>query len=98
MGGNNKLFTLSKWDRGTYPKIETAKLARYIGTSNPPTIPWRQNHPYILADRWQTVEDQNYSKNDEVDVAFHGYIRGGSYRVNGKIHIVGMGDYLIKSI
>ena len=73
-------------------------MARYIGNSKPPTIPWRTNHPFILADRWQTVEDRGYKADDEIDVSFFGYVRGSSYRVNGKVHVVGMGDYQIKDI
>jgi ribosome biogenesis protein BMS1 len=56
------------------------------------------NHPYILADRWQTVEDRNYQADDDISVSFFGYVRGGSYRVNGKLHVVGLGDYQIADI
>lgn len=98
VSGNSKLFPMSKWEKGTYPKIEVAKLARYIGTAKPPAFPWRSSHPYLLADRWQTVEDGNYKPDDEVNVAFYGYVRGSSYRVNGKIHLVGLGDYQIANI
>jgi ribosome biogenesis protein BMS1 len=98
VGGNSKLFPLSKWEKGVYPKIEVAKLARYIGTSKPPAFPWRLSHPYLVADRWQTVEDAHYKPDDEVNVAFYGYIRGSSYRVNGKIHLVGLGDFSIANI
>ena len=98
VGGNSKLFNLSKWDNGLYPKIEVSKIARYIGTSNPPKILWRLNHPYILADRWQPSEDRNYSNDDLLNVDFYGYIRGASYRMNGKIHVVGLGDYTVKEI
>ena len=62
VGGNNKLFNISRFDNGLYNKIETAKIARYIGTSNPPKILWRLNHPYVLVDRWQTTEDRNYKR------------------------------------
>ncbi len=75
-----------------------AKLARYIGTTKPPVFPWRVNHPYVIADRWTTPEDRNYRGDDLVDAAFCGYVRGCSYRVNGRIHLVGLGDYLIKDI
>lgn len=51
-----------------------------------------------MADRWQVVEDRNYLKEDCVDVCFWGYVRGSSYRVNGKVHVVGVGDYMIKAI
>lgn len=98
VGGNNKLFSISKFSNGTYDKLETAKVARYIGTSNPPSIFWRLNHPYILVDRWQTAEDRNYRQDDEIDVQFYGYIRGSSYRMNNKVHFVGMGDYMIKNV
>ena len=31
-------------------------------------------------------------------MSFYGYVRGGSYRVNGKVHVVGMGDFNIGNI
>ena len=31
-------------------------------------------------------------------MSFYGYVRGSSYRVNGKVHVVGMGDFQIKDI
>ena len=55
VGGNYKLFTLDKFDNGLYNKIEVAKVARHLGSIIPPEIPWRLNHPFILADRWQTL-------------------------------------------
>lgn len=92
------MFYLSKHENGVYSKIETAKIARYIGTSNPPSILWRQNHPFVLADRWQLAEDRNYRPDDEVNCQFYGYIRGSSYRMNGRMHFVGMGDYFVKEV
>jgi len=50
----------------------------------------------VLADRWQSSQDRNYKPDDLIDVDFYGYIRGASYRMNGKMHLVGMGDYNIK--
>lgn len=89
---------MSKWQKGVYTKNDAAKLARYIGNSKPPAFPWRLNHPYIIADRWQIAEDGNFKGDDEVNVFFYGYVRGGSYRVNGKMHIIGLGDYQINNI
>lgn len=43
-------------------------------------------------------EDKNYKSDDLVNVDFYGYIRGSSYRMNGKMHFVGVGDYLIKQV
>ncbi len=51
-----------------------------------------------MADRWQTYEDKGYTKDDKVDISFYGYVRGSSYRINGKVHLVGVGDYMIKEI
>ena len=53
-------MNLSKWDNGTYPKLEIAKLARYISVGKKPEIPWRNSHPYVFVDRWQTEEDKDY--------------------------------------
>ena len=35
---------------------------------------------------------------DNVKVAFFGYIRGCSYRLNNTVHITGLGDYEIKGM
>lgn len=59
---------------------------------------WRLNHPYIVSDRWQLSQDRNYDPNDLVNVDFYGYIRGASYRMNGKMHFVGLGDYIVKEV
>jgi ribosome biogenesis protein BMS1 len=60
VGGNYKLFHLSRFNNGLYPKIEVGKIARYIGTSNPSMISWRVNHPFVLCDRWEISKDRNY--------------------------------------
>lgn len=31
-------------------------------------------------------------------MSFYGYVRGSSYRVNGRVHVVGLGDFQIKDI
>lgn len=36
VGGNHKLFNLGKFDKGLYEKIETAKIARHIGSCKGP--------------------------------------------------------------
>lgn len=33
-----------------------------------------------------------------MEVSFYGYVRGGSYRVNGRVHVVGLGDLMVKDI
>ena len=53
VGGKSKLFYLDKWDKGIYSTVEIAKLARYIGNSTVPLIPWRNTHPFVLCDRWE---------------------------------------------
>jgi ribosome biogenesis protein BMS1 len=72
------------------------KIARYIGTSNPSTICWRVNHPFIVCDRWEISQDNNYQDDELVDVNFYGYVRGASYRMNGRMHLVGMGDFFVR--
>jgi ribosome biogenesis protein BMS1 len=59
---------------------------------------WRLNHPYVLIDRWQPSQDKNYQPDDYINADFYGYIRGSSYRMNGKMHFVGMGDFNIKEV
>lgn len=54
------------------------------------------NHPYIIPDRYDNEkEGQQIEDSEEIDVTFYGWIRGASYRINNKIHIIGLGDYEI---
>ena len=69
-------------------------------------------HPHILVDRFlsinffarltlnrfENVSEENLKDEDSCRVAFFGYIRGCSYRLNNSVHITGLGDYEIKEM
>lgn len=61
-------------------------------------IPWKNTHPYIVPDRYEhSREGANIDDNELVDVSFYGWIRGTTFRLNNKIHIIGLGDYEIEA-
>lgn len=59
---------------------------------------WKSTHPHILVDRFENTTDGQLKDDDNVKVAFFGYIRGCSYRLNNTVHITGLGDYEIKGM
>ncbi|EGR32753.1 hypothetical protein IMG5_071660 [Ichthyophthirius multifiliis] len=96
VGNDYKLFYLSGMKFGTYPKLEISNLARFISIIKYATVPWKANHPFIIPDRYEHgKEGQKFDDNEQLDVSFYGWIRGASYGINNKIHIIGLGDYEI---
>jgi ribosome biogenesis protein BMS1 len=94
-----KLFYLFGIKNEMYMKIQMHNLARYLKVIKPSIPGFRQNHPYVLSDRF----DINFKSNsddpeEEVFVSFFGYIRGNNFSKNSKIHINGLGDYDIDFI
>jgi ribosome biogenesis protein BMS1 len=75
-----------------YPKRDVLNLTRYLYNIKIPRIPWRQHHPYVMVDRWEIAEDRTYKDEDNVKINFYGYIRNSSYRINTRLHLVGLGD------
>jgi ribosome biogenesis protein BMS1 len=39
--------------------METLKLSRFISIIKIKPVEWRIAHPFILADRWENLEDEN---------------------------------------
>jgi ribosome biogenesis protein BMS1 len=97
VGGNSKLFHIVGCSGDLYPKRDIVNLARSISSVKPAVIPWRLQHPYLLSDRWEVAKDSNYQDEDLAPVAFYGYIRGASYRMNSRLHLVGLGDFDVTS-
>lgn len=92
VGGDSKLFHIVGCSNDLYPKRDILNLTRYLYNIKIPKIPWRQNHPYVMVDRWEIAEDKNHDDESQVDINFYGYIRNSSYRINTRLHVVGLGD------
>ena len=92
-----KLFYFSGLQAdGTYPKTEVNNLARFITVQKIKNLSWRQQHAYMVTDRFDVVETpENPEKNT---VSFYGYIRGTYLDKNNRVHVNGLGDYDISSI
>jgi hypothetical protein len=57
---------------------------------------WRKEHSYVVADRFDVIENQDESEHNTV--TFYGYVRGTYLDKNNTMHVNGLGDYTIKSI
>ncbi|EAS05797.2 elongation factor Tu GTP-binding domain protein (macronuclear) [Tetrahymena thermophila SB210] len=98
VGNDSKLFYLSGMKYGQYLKREVLNLSRMIGVMKVQPVPWKQTHPFIVPDRYEhSREGSKVEDNELVDVSFYGWIKGSTFRLNNKIHIVGLGDYEIDS-
>lgn len=61
VGGGSKLFYIvGGGGEGLYPRRDVINLARNISSIKTNTIPWRLQHPYMLADRWETAQDMQF--------------------------------------
>ncbi|CAN3368637.1 ribosome biogenesis protein Bms1p [Diutina catenulata] len=97
-----KLFYLSGVMNGRYPDREILNLSRFISVMKFRPLKWRNEHPYLLADRItdlthpQQVADQ--PKCDRT-VAVYGYLHGTPLPSHdAKVHIAGAGDFDVSSI
>jgi ribosome biogenesis protein BMS1 len=90
-----KLFYLFGIKNGLYVKMQMHNLARYLKVIKPNEIGFRQNHPYIFADRFDITFANSASNDpeDDVMVSFFGYVRGNNFNKNSTVHINGLGDY-----
>jgi ribosome biogenesis protein BMS1 len=93
-----KLFYLYGIKNGLYMKMQMHNLARYLKVIKPTVPGFRQNHPYVLADRFDVTFFNSSTTNDpeeDVMVSFFGYVRGNNLNKNSLMHIMGLGDYNI---
>eukprot|EP00831_Metopus_contortus_P064237 TRINITY_DN57515_c0_g1_i1.p1 TRINITY_DN57515_c0_g1~~TRINITY_DN57515_c0_g1_i1.p1 ORF type:complete len:428 (+),score=143.30 TRINITY_DN57515_c0_g1_i1:92-1375(+) len=91
-----KLFYLSGLKYDMYKKNEIHNLARFISIIKVPNLEWKSHHPYIFADRFDIAPAIVGEENTMV--SFYGYVRGTTFNENNKVHIIGLGDYGIKSV
>jgi ribosome biogenesis protein BMS1 len=84
-----------------YMKNDIQNLARFISVLRFRPLTWKNNHPYLLADR---VEDLTHpslvQENAKINrkTCFYGYLRGANLRKNSRFHLPGIGDYKVSDI
>ena len=97
-----KLFYLSGVVHGRYPDREINNLARFISVMKFRPLKWRNEHPYLLADRVQDVTSEVLvEQNAKIDrkVCFYGYIHGTPLPYeDARVHIPGIGDLTVKEV
>lgn len=99
-----KLFYLSGVINGRYPDREILNLSRFISVMKFRPLKWRNEHPYLLADRITdlTHPDLIQSKGKQIDrkIALYGYLHGTPLPSVGgtKVHIAGVGDFSISQV
>lgn len=99
-----KLFYLSGVINGRYPDREILNLSRFISVMKFRPLKWRNEHPYLLADRITdlTHPDLIQSKGKQIDrkIALYGYLHGTPLPSIGgtKVHIAGVGDFAISQV
>ncbi|QLG71065.1 hypothetical protein HG535_0B01030 [Zygotorulaspora mrakii] len=99
-----KLFYLSGVINGRYPDREILNLSRFISVMKFRPLKWRNEHPYMLADRItdlthpELIEKQG--KQIDRKVALYGYLHGTPLpsATGTKVHIAGVGDLSISQV
>lgn len=97
-----KLFYLSGVINGRYPDREILNLTRFMSVMKFRPLKWRNEHPYLLADRiTDLTHPQTIQDNPKCDrkVAIYGYLHGTPLPTSGAhIHIAGVGDHFVQSV
>ena len=97
-----KLFYLSGVLNGRYPDTEILNLSRFISVMKFRPLVFRNQHPYMLADRFEDLtprEDVRASQGKcDRTVTLYGYLRGTNYRLGTKVHVPGVGDLDVKDV
>lgn len=99
-----KLFYLSGVLNGRYPDREILNLSRFISVMKFRPLKWRNEHPYMLADRITDLTHpellETQGKQIDRKVALYGYLHGTALpAVPGtRVHLAGVGDLSISSV
>lgn len=95
-----KLFYLFGIKNGLYIKTQMHTMARFLKVVKPNVPGFRQNHPYLLSDRYDVTFIKSTSDNEEDDVmvSFFGYVRGNHFNKNASVHLNGLGDFKIDHV
>ncbi|BFZ60512.1 Glycoside hydrolase 2 (Mannanase, beta-galactosidase) [Saitoella coloradoensis] len=91
-----KLFYLSGVINGRYPDREVLNLARFISVMKFRPLQWRNQHPYLLADRLEDLtppEQVHENPGCDRTITLYGYLRGTNLPASGaRVHIPGVAD------
>lgn len=97
-----KLFYLSGVMNGRYPDREILNLCRFMLVMKFRPLKWRNEHPYLLADRMTDLTHPELVARDpkaDRKVAFYGYLHGTPLpATNAHVHIAGVGDFHVHSV
>lgn len=99
-----KLFYLSGVINGRYPDREILNLSRFISVMKFRPLKWRNEHPYLLADRITDLTHPEVLEREgkQVDrkVAVYGYLHGTPLTSSPgtRVHLAGIGDFSIGQI
>lgn len=87
---------------GRYPDAEINLLSRFISVMKFRPLVFRNQHPYLVADRIQDLTPREaIRENAKIDrtITLYGYVRGPNLPPrNAKIHIPGAGDLEVKEV
>ncbi|WBW72875.1 GTP binding protein Bms1 [Schizosaccharomyces osmophilus] len=94
-----KLFYLSGVLNGRYPDREILNLSRFISVMKFRPLQWRNQHPYLLADRMEDLTlPTEIEENPKVSrtVTLYGYLHGTNLpKHDAPVHVPGVGDFTI---
>ncbi|KAG0686455.1 Glycoside hydrolase 2 (Mannanase, beta-galactosidase), partial [Pichia californica] len=97
-----KLFYLSGVINGRYPDREILNLSRFISVMKFRPLKWRNEHPYLLADRIiDLTHPTKIEKDPKCDrkIALYGYLHGTPLPSNNaRVHLAGVGDYTVSNV
>lgn len=97
-----KLFYLSGVLNGRYPDREILNLSRFISVMKFRPLRWRNQHPYLLADRMEDLTlPVDIEQNPKVGrkITLYGYLHGTNLpKHDASVHIPGVGDFVTSDV
>ena len=90
-----KLYYLYGVKHNLYIKTQLHTLSRFLKVVKPNVPGFRQNHPYLLCDRYEVTVTND---DDENVVSFFGYVRGNHFSKNVNVHVNGLGDFAVDNV
>ena len=97
-----KVFYLSGiTTTGDYLNREVLNLARFISVAKHARVKWRNDHPYVLADRVEDITPESMQSHTNRSIAAYGYLRGTPLRMAAdewRVHLAGVGDLVAKNV
>lgn len=96
-----KVFNIPGLSNGKYPKTEVQNICLYISRMKTRPLTWRNTHPFLLVDRMEDITDPkriDENPNCKRDLSLYGYVQGCNLKNGQAIHLLGVGDYSIKSL